>query len=421
VILVLIETLGRFWGLGLANGGRPGFFYGYIIVLVSFFIIVVMWGAIYSFGVFFKPLIQEFEWSTAVTSGAYSTFYFLHGLFYIFAGRLNDRVGPRIVVSICGLFLGLGYFLMSRIQEIWHLYLFYGVILSIGVSGGYVPLISTVARWFSQRRSLMTGLTVAGVGVGTMIMPPIAGWVINKLGWRLCYLLIGVVSLALILLLAQFLRYAPEDMGLRHYGWVGEVREVGLELGGLTLSEAIRTRQFWFFSIIFTSIVFIVQSIMVHIVPHTIEMGVPETMATGIMTLLGLGSITGRIVMGSIGDKMGNRRALIICLVLMISTLSFLTMVEGIIPLYIFALAFGFGYGGHVPLGSPMIADLFGMVAHGSIFGITTFLGTIGGGIGPIVLGTIFDATNSYQLGFITCIGLSILGLTVTLLLGPVD
>ena len=91
---------------------KPKFFYGYFMVLAAFLTMVLTWGTMYSFGVFFKPLIAEFGWTRAETSGAYSLYYLLHGLFYIFTGRVNDRFGPRIIVTACGLVLGLGYLLM---------------------------------------------------------------------------------------------------------------------------------------------------------------------------------------------------------------------------------------------------------------------------------------------------------------------
>ena len=156
------------------------FFYGYIIVAVSFFIMLVTFSFHISFGVFFKPLLTEFGWARAMTSGAFSVYMFLHGLLYIVTGRLNDKYGPRILTTACGIVLGLGYLLMSQISAIWQLYLFYGVIIAIGTSGLWVPLMSTVTRWFVKRRGLMTGITVAGIGTGTIIVPPLANWSISK-------------------------------------------------------------------------------------------------------------------------------------------------------------------------------------------------------------------------------------------------
>jgi OFA family oxalate/formate antiporter-like MFS transporter len=193
---------------------KPRFFYGYVIVAVAFLINVIMGGTLYTFSVFFKPLASEFGWTRAATSGAFSLYMFLHGFLYIITGRLSDRFGTRLVLSGAGFFMGLGYLLMSRISDIWHLYLFYGVIIAIGMSGGYVPLTSAVTRWFadSKKRGLMVGIAVAGVGVGTMIMPPVANWLITTYDWPTSYVVIGIMVLVTIMLAAQFLKRAPAQL-----------------------------------------------------------------------------------------------------------------------------------------------------------------------------------------------------------------
>ena len=391
---------------------KPKFFYGYIIVLAAFFILLMMWGSSYTFGVFFKPLLTEFGWTRAETSGTYSLFMVVHGLFYIVTGRLNDKLGPRIVMTACGFFLGLGYLLMSQISAIWQLYLFYGVIIGIGASGGFVPLVSTVARWFVKRRGLMTGIVVSGIGLGTAIMPPVANWLISSYGWRTSFIIIGIITLALIILAAQFLRRDPSQMGQLPYG-VDEVKAEGLnlEVGGFSLREAIRTRQFWMLSTMFLGFGFCIQAIMVHIVPHAIDMGISPAGAASILTIIGGLGIAGRVIMGSSGDRIGNKLAFIICFILLAITLSWVMAAKELWMLYLFAVVFGFAYGGHVPLGSPLIAELFGLREHGVILGATVFCGAIGGAIGPLLAGHIFDITSSYYLAFLVCAAISVVGL----------
>ena len=131
---------------------EPGFFYGYIVVVAALSIMVAIWGTYYSFGVFFKPMLTEFGWSSAMTSGALSLSMIFYGLLGIVMGGLTDRFGPRIVMTFCGFLMGLGYLLMSQISAAWQLYLFYVVILGTGLSGAFVPLTSTVGRWFVKNR-----------------------------------------------------------------------------------------------------------------------------------------------------------------------------------------------------------------------------------------------------------------------------
>ncbi len=399
---------------------KPKFFYGYIVVLAAFVIMVVMWGGIYSFGVFFTPLLTEFGWTRAETSGAYSLFMVLHGLFCIVTGRLNDRFGPRIVITTCGFFLGLGYLLMSRINTIWQLYLVYGVIIAIGMSGGFVPLVSTVTRWFVKRRGLMTGIAVAGIGAGTMIMPPVASWLISSYGWRTSYIVIGSIALVLIILAAQFVRRDPTQMGQLPYG-ADKVKEesLNLEAGALSLRETIHTKQFWTFCVIWAFFAFCVHAIMVHIVPHAIDMRISAASAASILTIIGGLSIAGRVIMGGVSDRIGNKLALIICFILILIALFWLLAAKELWMLYLFAVVFGFAYGGHVPLVSPIVADLFGLRAHGLILGVVIFVGAIGAAMGPLLAGHVFDITSSYRLAFLACVALSVVGLILISQLRP--
>jgi MFS family permease len=400
---------------------KPKFFYGYIIVLVAFFIMLVMWGAIYSFGIFFKPLLTEFGWTRAETSGAYSLFMVLHGLVYILTGRLNDKFGPRIVLAVSGLFLGLGYLLMSQVSAIWQLYLFYGVVIAMGM-GGTVPLMSTVARWFTRRRGLVTGIVMSGSGLGTMIMPPMASWLISSYGWPVSYLVIGIITLVLVILAAQFLRRDPTQIGQLPYG-ADKVKGEGLnlEVGGFSLGAAIRTRQFWMLAVMFLFWAFCVQVIMVHIVPHAIDTGISPASAAGILTIIGGLGIAGRVIMGGSGDRIGNRLALIISFMLIVLALSWVVAAEGMWMLCLFAIIFGFAYGGSVALQSPLVADLFGLRAHGAILGATAFASSIGGAIGPLLAGYIFDITSSYYLAFLVSVTISIVGLVLVSLLTPIS
>ncbi len=398
---------------------KPKFFYGYVIALAGFFTTAVAYGALYSFGVFFKPLISEFGWTRAATSGAYSLFMFLHGLSSIVAGRLNDRFGPRLVLTACGLFLGLGYLLMSQISTIWQLYLFYGVLVSIGMSGT-VPLVSIVVRWFAKRRGLMTGIVVSGIGAGTVIMPPVASRLISSYGWSASYIIIGFVALVVVVIAAQFLRRDPSQLGLVPYG-ADEVKAESSEPGGrgFFLGEAIRTRQFWILSAAYFFAIFCQQTIMVHIVPHATELGISAILAANILAIIGGLSIAGRLGMGSAGDRIGSKPALVIALVLISGALFWLLVARDVWMLYLFAAIFGFGYGAMIVSQSPIVAELFGLRAHGAILGVVVFSATTGGAIGPLVAGHIFDITGSYQPVFLIYAVVSIMSLILASLLRP--
>ncbi len=133
---------------------KPKVFYGYVIVVACFFIMTIYWGTTLSYGIFFNSLIKEFGWTRAATSGAYSVMALMFGLTGIIIAKLCDKYGPRIVIGTCGVLMGIGYILLSRINVIWQLYLYYGVFIAIGMCS-YISLLPMVTRWFTRRRALM--------------------------------------------------------------------------------------------------------------------------------------------------------------------------------------------------------------------------------------------------------------------------
>lgn len=402
------------------NKGKAKFFYGYVIVVAAFFVMVITSGTLYSYGVFVKPLIEDFGWSRAATAGAYSMGIFVLGIFFTVTGRMNDRFGPRRVVTLCGIILGLGYFLMSKVNAIWQLYLFYGLVVAIGQSGSLIPMMSTVARWFIKRRGLMTGIVIAGVGVGQIIMPPLATQLISAYGWRTCFIIVGIIALVMLVVLAQVLRRDPSKVGQLPDG-VSKVKQetLVLEARGLSREEALHTRQFWMLFATYICYGFLVQGTMVHIVPHATDLGISAVTAAGILSLIGGISVMGRISIGSAGDRIGNKRALILMFILAVITFIWLQFARELWMLYLFAVLFGFAYGGLVALESPLVAELFGLEAHGALLGIIHFGATIGGAASPLLAGRIFDVTGSYQIAFLVVTGFVVLGLILASFLRP--
>jgi MFS family permease len=170
-------------------------FYGYTIVAASFFMQAVSVGSMISYSVFFRHLLDEFGWSRAFVSGASSMVMFTMGALGMVFGRLNDRFGPRRILLLSGLRLAGGFMLMSVLQTRWQLYVFYGLLVGIGMSTHDIVTLSTIARWFRRRRGMMTGLVKAGTGTGQFIIPLMVSALIVTAGWRSTYLVIGVMVL----------------------------------------------------------------------------------------------------------------------------------------------------------------------------------------------------------------------------------
>jgi len=399
---------------------EPRFFYGYIVVIAAFLILMMTLGVYMVFGVFFKPLQAEFGWSSAMTSGAFSLSVIINGVLGIVMGGLTDRFGPRIVMTLCGFLLGLGFLLMSQVSALWQLYLFFGVIMGIGMGGAWVPPLSTVARWFVKRRSLMTGIVVAGAAMGTLIGSPVISRLIAAYGWRLSYAILGGAVLLVVLVAAQFLRRDPTKMGQMPYG-ESEGKQQGLssETSGFSLREAVHTTQFWVVFTLFFCLGFSMDGPMVHIVPHAIELEISAVSAANILAINFGTSIIGNFVLGSLCDRIGSRQIFIIGFILMAAALFWLVPARELWMLYLFAVVFGFAFGGIFTAESPLVAWLFGMTSHGLIFGFAMLGFTAGAAVGPLVMGYIFDLTGSYQVAFLVCGVVGILGIIMAVVLRP--
>ena len=402
---------------------RPSFFYGHVIVAVASFLMLIMWGAYYSFGIFFEPLLAQFGWTRAMTSGAFSLSFFLTGTLGVLAGRLTDRFGPRVVMTVCGFFLGLGYILVSQTSTVWQLYLFYGIVVALGMAASVAPLQSTVARWFVGRRRVMTGIVISGIGMGMVIVPPIAHQLISFYGWRTSYIIVGSIALALMMLSAQFLRRDPGQKGQQPYGG----GEVAVETGPsptdrkFSLREALRTWQFWILVVALLCFTMGEGTVLVHIVSHAICLGIPADNAALIIPIIGFISIPGRILTGIIGDRIGNKNAYLIGFVFIDVSLFMLLLSRELWMIYLFAVIYGFGYGGLSALISPIIAELFGLASHGVIMGtIIMFGGTGGMAVGPLLAGHIFDITGSYQSAFLLYAIIGVIGFILVSRLKPV-
>jgi len=309
--------------------------------------------------------------------------------------------------------------LVSQINALWQLYIVYGVIYGIGMSI-FVPLTSTVAGWFIQRRTLMTGIVVAGIGVGTIVGPPIADLLIFTYEWRESYLILGCVVLGVVVIAAQFLKSSPSRVNKQMKGENDlTTEESKTTRNWFTLKEAITTGQFWMTFSQFICFGFCQSFIVVHIVPHVTDLGISSNYAASVLSTIGALSIVSKIAMGAVGDAIGNKRAFILGFILASLSLVWVMFTKEIWGFYLFAILFGIAYGTHISQQSPFAAVLFGLPSHGVIFGVLALGMAVGATLGPIITGYLFDVTGNYNIAIMLGIMFSILGLILTAILKP--
>jgi MFS family permease len=304
---------------------------------------------------------------------------------------------------------------------LWEYYLYCTVIIGIGISGTDVVVLSTTARWFVKKRSMLTGVIKMGTGVGMMIMPLLINRLITQYGWRTSFLFLGIMILIVYIAFSQCLVRDPVKLGLTPDGARNNdpLNQTSVEKG-LAIRAALRTPQLWTICVAYALLMFSIATVMFHIVPISIDLGISAANAANVLATVGFVSIAGRFVMGTAGDRIGTKSSLVICFLLLLAGLIWLQFSKKLWMLLLFAVVHGFAHGGFFTLISPLLADFFGTRSHGAIFGVLISVSAIGSAVGPVMAGYMFDTTGSYQLVFLFLTGMSIAGLVATSLLKPV-
>jgi MFS family permease len=390
---------------------ESGLFYGFIIAVAAFFILFSAYGVRFAYGVFFKPMAKDLGFSAATTSAAYSISFFCEGIFSLVSGGLADRFGPRIVVSLSSILVVTGYCLTALVHSPWQLFLYYGILIGVGMGAMFVPLVSMTARWFNARRNLMTGLVSSGAGVGMLCIPPYTAHLIDGRGWRNSFVIMGVFIFVVAIIAAQFFRRDPASMGAVPYGESRHTFEHKSQAQGHSYKEALRAPQFWIFFALVFCFGMVSMSYNVHIVPDAINSGMRPALAADIMAVTGAMFVISRVVLGTLADRHGNKPVLIFCFIVAAAAFFFITVVHVHWAFFLLALLIGITQGGVGTSQSPVVASLFGLRSHGLILGSIGLGSTMGSALGPLLAGYIFDFTGSYHWALFMCAIFSLLAL----------
>ncbi len=383
--------------------------YGWVVVAVSVAMGAVAWGIPNSFGVFFKPIQADFQGSRALLSGAISLYVFVHGAVAVLWGWCTDRYGIRLVISAGGFFMVLGALLTSGIQELWQLYVTYGVTFAVGAGAMYVPLMSNASGWFEKRRGLALGMVAAGAGVGTIFFPSTVDYLIWAYGWRTAFVVMAVVCAVVIGAGIPFLRPGPrrESSSPRAQGPAPDQPEAAQ----MRLGQALRRRPFWVVFVMYFFAFICLHMVYVHLVPRATDAGVPSSTAAILVSLVGGFSIVGKLAGGSAADRIGPRRAFLVVMSLQVLGFLWLLVSRETWMFVLFAIAFGFAYGGWMPLIPALAVEHFGARHLGTVFGALTLAAAMGGTVGPALAGYVFDVTASYSTAFVAAAAASLLAL----------
>ena len=402
---------------------RTPIFWGWWIVLAGFICAFCAAGARYSFSAFMPTLLDEFGWTRTELSAAYSIHMWLYVIAAPIAGILTDRFGPRILMAIGGLFIVVALTLTSLTSQLWHLYIFYGVIGLVGVSLCYmVPSLSTTRKWFTRRGGTATGIVSAGSGLGISLMVLVAASLIGWFSWRGSFIIVGVVLGVLCIIFSLiFMRKDPESMGLLPDGDEALPIKQNPSEEAWTLREASRTSPLWLLvGANFLAGVPLTAMLSQTILWAEIDLGIGRVLAAGALTAMTLTAVLSRIFGGWASDRWGRKPILYLSFSGVAIACLLGLGVDSLTTLYVFAIAFGFFYALVVGVWPAYLGDIYGRSSVGALYGVVTAAAGIAGGTGPIVYAYIHDTLGSYNLAFIISAVLCIIGMVLIFLVRPV-
>lgn len=359
--------------------------YGWVVVAACFTALALIFGLSYSFAAFFEPFAAEFGAGRAEVSLVFGLSGLLYFVLGAFAGMLADRHGPAPVAAAGMLCIAAALAAGSLAQSLFQLTLAWGLGLGVGIALVYTPSIGCVQPWFTRRRGLAAGIASAGIGAGTLVLPLLAAAAVAALQWRGAMQLLALAVLVLGLAAALLLRRAPAAR-----------RVAGGQVAGVPLGVALRSRNFlWLYAmcLLGAPAMFVP---FAHLSAAARDIGVSEAQAVGLVGLIGIGSLSGRFVIGGLADRWGRGPTLAAVMASLGLSMALWLAADGYAALALFALWMGLSYGGAVSLMPALCMDLFGARAVSSIIG-TLYTGAALGNLGgPWVAGRVFDATGSY-------------------------
>jgi MFS family permease len=391
----------------------PRIFHGWLVVAAAFAVTFMGFGSAYTFSAFVAPLQRDFGASRGSVSLVFSLAGFLYFGLGVVSGPLADRWGSRLLAVGGMILVGFGLALASVARSLTEVYLAYGLGVGLGVGTSYVPALGAVQRWFVRRRGFASGLAVSGIGVGTLVMPPLASLLIGPLGWRQAYLILGLLAAVVGGGLALLIENDPHDRGLGPDGDPPQSIACSVRSDGASVREAVTSPRFaalYAACLIGSFGVFVP---FVHLVPYALDHGIAPSLAAWLLGVIGVGSTAGRFFLGGLADRIGRGPSLL----LMFVGMAFALMIWGISSefwsLAVFAFAFGICYGGWVAVMPALVMDYFGGRNVSGIIGILYTSVAFGTLMGPSAAGFVFDANHSYTLPILASIAANIIAAAI--------
>jgi len=351
-----------------------------------------------AYGVFLPVFAETFGWSRGAIAAALSTNLLLGGLAGFAIGALADRHGPRVMLVVTVVLAGTAFALVSTVNSLWQLYLLVGVLGGIGMSSFYLLGTTTVTRWFGERRGLALALVLVGFNLAYISGGPLAAWLIERVGWRTAYALLGGVCGLITMLAALTVR-------LPRAGEATEPRAAATRTApgaapSATLAEALGDPRQWYLNVAWLLLGALSLMVSVHIVSFAHDQGISLAGASLALTAYGTGAVSGRVASGLVSDRIGTVMTIRLGYVLQLLALAALLGLASREALFGSLLVLGVGFAATDTMLAKAVPEVFGTRALGAILGVLNLGWRCGAALGPAAAGFLYDVTGSYVIPF---------------------
>lgn len=420
---------------------RRAIFYGWYIVGVAFLAAFIHSEAVSStLSVFIKPMTESLGWSRGMISGVRSFEQILEAVAAPLIGPIVDRHGGRILMVVGSLVAGAGFIAVAFTQDLWQFYTLRAIVtLGVLCFGGLVTHVA-IANWFVRKRGRAFAISGLGGSLGTVIVIPVATWLILTLGWRATWALFGVFVWGLIVAPALLLmRRRPEDMGFRPDGDavpdvpadrtspdMQDMRRSRQELPAVAReeitwnrSEAIRTRAFWVIVVVFGMSRLAAMGINLHLIPYLLDLGYSGGIAASVFVVRSGVGLFGNPIWGLAAERYDVRLLTFVKFVLQVLAVTTIVLAQSLGMVYAGFALYGIAQGGGGILTEIMFANYYGRLSLGAVRSLALPLQIAFSAGGPLLLGVSFDVTGSYTFAFSIIIGASMISAALILLATP--
>ena len=364
------------------------------------------------FGIFLKPMSEDFGWTRAETTLAVTIGTLIAAGLGVALGRVLDRFGPRWMMSGGLAILAASYFGLARVNSLLAFYVVYAIGRAMMQSAtGHTLMYALVSKWFIRRRAMAISAATMGGYIGGVLLAPVTQAIIDYAGWREAWTFFGVLTVVMALLPAVLLlRRIPEDMGLLPDGDLRSIptpsrkapaRNIATASeASLRLGDALRTPAFWLLTLMVTVNSIATTGITFHMVPHFSDVGISDTAAATTVSLLTVGSITSVFAWGVVADRLGAKRVLLTVIMTLWIGAFFVSGATSVVGAYTSSALFGVGMAGYGLLSEVVWADFFGREHLGSIRGVTMIFQLVGNASGSLIAAILVDIQGDYDGAF---------------------